>query len=209
MAAALGDLPLALAQAAGYLAETGMPAGEYADLVGPRAAQLLDEGRPSSYPRSLAAVTVLALDRLAGQDPAAAEVAGVCAFLAPEPVPAEWFPGAAAELPAGWRVRPADPVAWRQVLGRVSRSALARADHRGLLMHRLTQAIIRSCLPPEQAAATRALAEAIVAASSPGDPERPAPGPRGRGCCRTCWPWTPPPPATRTCESWPTTRPGT
>ena len=44
--------------------ETGMAAGEYADLVGSRAAQLLGEGRPSSYPRSLAAVTVLALDRL-------------------------------------------------------------------------------------------------------------------------------------------------
>ena len=34
VAAALGDLPLALAQAAGYMAETGMPAGEYVDLLG-------------------------------------------------------------------------------------------------------------------------------------------------------------------------------
>ena len=173
VAAALGDLPLAIAQAAGYLAETGMAAGEYADLVGSRAAQLLGEGRPSSYPRSLAAVTVLALDRLAGQDRAAAQVAGVCAFLAPEPVPAQWFPGAAAELPAVLAGRVADPVAWRQVLGRVSRSALARADSGGLLMHRLTQAIIRSSLPPEQAAATRAVAEAIVAASSPDDTDSP------------------------------------
>ena len=173
VAAAVGDLPLALAQAAGYLAETGMPAGEYADLVGPRAAQLLGEGRPSSYPRSLAAVTVLALDRLAGQDPAAAEVARVCAFLAPEPVPAEWFPGAAAKLPAVLAGKAGDPVAWRQVLGRVSRSALARADPDGLVMHRLTQAIIRSCLPPEQATATRARAEAIVAASGPADTDAP------------------------------------
>ena len=54
----------------------------------------------ASYPRSLAAVTVLAFDRLPRQDPAAAELAGVCAFLAPEPVPAGWFPGAAAQLPA-------------------------------------------------------------------------------------------------------------
>ncbi len=169
VAAALGDLPLAVAQAAVYLTETGMRAGEYADLVVSRAAELLGEGRPSSYPRSLAAVTVLALDRLAGQDPAAAEVARVCAFLAPEPVPAQWFTGAAAELPAGLAGKVADPVAWRQVLGRVSRSALARADRGGLLMHRLTQAIIRSSLPPEQATAAEAAAAAIVAASSPGD----------------------------------------
>ncbi len=169
VAAALGDLPLALAQAAGYLTETGMRAGEYAALVGSRAAELLGEGRPSSYPRSLAAVTVLALDRLAGQDPAAAEVTGVCAFLAPEPIPAEWFTGAAAELAAVLAGKAGDPVAWRQVLGRVNRSALARADPGGLLMHRLTQAIIRGCLPPEQATAMRAAAEAVVAANRPGD----------------------------------------
>jgi hypothetical protein len=173
VAAALGDLPLAVAQAAGYLAETGMPAGEYAGLVGPRAAQLLGEGRPSSYPRPLAAATVLALDRLAAQNPAAAEVVRICAFLAPEPVPAQWFTGAAAQLPAGLADEAADPVAWRQILGQVSRSALARADPGGLLMHRLTQAIIRGCLPPGQATATRARAEAIVAASSPGGTDAP------------------------------------
>jgi hypothetical protein len=159
VAAALGDLPLAVAQAASYLAETGMPAGEYAGLVWSRAGQLLEKGRPSTYPRSLAAVTVLALDRLRGQDPAAAEVAGVCAFLAPEPVPVQLFTGAAARLPAVLAGQAADPVAWRQVLGRVSRSALARVDPDGLLMHRLTQAIIRSCLPPGQATATRVRTE--------------------------------------------------
>jgi TIR domain/Tetratricopeptide repeat len=134
VAAALGHLPLAIAQAAAYLAETGMPAG---------------------------------------QDLAAAQVAGVCAFLAPEPVPAEWFPGAAAELPAGLADKVADPVAWRQILGRVSRSALARADPGGLVMHRLIQAIIRGCLPLEQAAAAQALAEVILTASRPSDTDAP------------------------------------
>ena len=67
MAGAVGDLPLALAQAAAYLTETRMPAGQYAGLLGTRAAQLMGEGRPPSYPRPLAAVTVLALDRLRGQ----------------------------------------------------------------------------------------------------------------------------------------------
>ena len=100
-------------------------------------------------------------------------MAGICAFLAPEPVPADWFPGAAAQLPAALAGTAADPVAWRQVLGRVGRSALARADRDGLVMHRLTQAIIRGCLPPEQAAAARALAEAIVAANDPGDTDAP------------------------------------
>src|SRR5260370_34831440 len=108
---ALRALPLAIAQAAGYLAEPGMPAGQYAALVGPRAAQLLGEGRPPSYPRSLAAVTVLALDRLPRRGPAPAGVAGGWAFLAPQPVPGEWFPGAAPPPPPGLAGKAGGPAA--------------------------------------------------------------------------------------------------
>ena len=45
LAAELGDLPLAIAQAAGFMAETGMPAAEYLGLLRTRAGQLLDQGR--------------------------------------------------------------------------------------------------------------------------------------------------------------------
>ena len=174
VAQAVGDLPLAVAQAAGYLAETGMPAGQYAGLLGSRAAQLMDHGRPPSYPQSLAAVTVLALDRLRDRDPAAAELAGICAYLAAEPVPAGWFTAAAAgQLPAVLADKAADPVAWRECLAQVNRSALARVAGDALVMHRLTQAIVRSCLPPQQAAATRAAAETVLAAASPDDTDTP------------------------------------
>jgi hypothetical protein len=71
---ALGDLPLALAQAAGYMEDTGTPAAEYLGVLATRAAQILGEGRPWSYPQSLAAVTQLAFDRLRTEDPAAAEI---------------------------------------------------------------------------------------------------------------------------------------
>src|SRR6185437_2510386 len=67
VADAVGDLPLAVAQAAGYLAETQMPTGQYVALLQTRAADLLDEGRPPSYPATLAAVTRLAFDRLRAQ----------------------------------------------------------------------------------------------------------------------------------------------
>ena len=45
LAAELGDLPLAIAQAAGFMAETGMAAAEYLGLLRTRAGQLLDQGR--------------------------------------------------------------------------------------------------------------------------------------------------------------------
>jgi hypothetical protein len=174
LAAELGDLPLAIAQAAGFMAETGMPAGEYLDLLQTRAGQLLAQGSAGAYPRSLAAATRLTADRLAGQDLAAAELASLCAFLAPEPIPAELFTGAASLLPGDLAARAADPLAWRQTLARLARQSLARIDHRGLVMHRLTQAILRDRLTPGQTADTRTCTEAMLAASNPGDPLDPA-----------------------------------
>ena len=100
----LGDLPLAVAQAAGFMAETGMPAAQYLELLRTQAGQLLDQAAPgSSYPRSLAAATRLTADRLDGEDPAAAQLASVCAFLAPEPIPEDLFTSAPASCPASWR----------------------------------------------------------------------------------------------------------
>ena len=178
LAAELGDLPLAIAQAAGFMAETGMTAGEYLGLLGTRAAQLLAEGETGSYPRSLAVATGLITDRLAAEDPAAAGLASVCAFLAPEPIPEDLFRNAANELPGELADRAADPLAWRQTLARLQRQSLARVDQRGLVMHRLTQAILRDRLTAEDAAAARARAEAILAASNPRDSGNPATWPR-------------------------------
>ena len=95
LAAELGDLPLAIAQAAGFIADTGMPASQYLSLLQTRTGKLLDRGTPGSYPRSLAAATALIADRLADHDPAAAELASLCAFLAPEPIPEYLFTDAA------------------------------------------------------------------------------------------------------------------
>jgi Domain of unknown function (DUF4062)/NB-ARC domain len=175
----LGDLALAVAQAAGFMAETGMPAAVYLDLLRTRAGTLLNQTAPgSSYPRSLAAATRLAADRLDGDDPAAAQLAKVCAFLAPEPVPEDLFTSAPGELPGELAARAADPLAWRQTLARLTRQSLARIDPRGLVLHRLTQAILRDRLAPEQAATTHRCIEAILAAADPGDPDNPVTWPR-------------------------------
>ena len=178
LAAELGDLPLAIAQAAGFMADTGMTADEFLVLLGTRAAQLLAHGAPGSYPQSLAAATGLIADRLARQDPAAAELASVCAFLAPEPIPESLFTGAVGVLPGELAARAADPLAWRQTLAHMTRQSLVRIDHRGLQMHRLTRAILRERLTPAKAAATRKCAEALLAASNPGDPPNPVTWPR-------------------------------
>jgi hypothetical protein len=178
LAAELGDLPLAVAQAAGFMAETGMTAVEYLGLLATRAGQLLAMGETGSYPQSLAVATALIADRLATEDPAAAQLASVCAFLAPEPIPEDLFTSAAGQLPGELADRASDRLAWRQTLARLQRQSLARVDQRGLVMHRLTQAILRDRLTSEEAAAARARTEAILAASNPGEMRNPVNWPR-------------------------------
>ena len=173
----LGDLPLAIAQAAGFMAETGMTAARYLDLLRTRAGQLLGQGAPRTYPKSLAAATELIADRLASEDPAAAELASLCAFLAPAPIPEELVT-AASDLPCQLAARATDPLAWHQTLAHLARQSLARIDHRGLQMHKLTQAILRDRLTPAEAAATRVRSEAILAVNHPGDPAEPATWPQ-------------------------------
>jgi TIR domain-containing protein/tetratricopeptide repeat protein/NB-ARC domain-containing protein len=170
----LGYLPLALAQAAAYMAETATPATEYLRLLKTRASRLLDQGQLVAYQRSLAAATQLIADQLAGEDPAAAELASVCAFMAPDPVPLDMITGATAGLPPALAQRAADPLDWQKTLGRLTRQALVRLDERGLLMHRLTQAILRDRLGPGEAGRIRGHAEAILVNGNPGDPANPA-----------------------------------
>jgi hypothetical protein len=126
-----------------------------------------DDRRPVAGP----AATELAFDRLEHDDPASAALAAVCAFLAP--VPVEWFTRNPALLPAALASAAADPLTWHQALARISARALARIDPEGLRMHRLTQAIVRGYLSLEQSSASRQAAEAIVAASHPGDGRTP------------------------------------
>jgi tetratricopeptide (TPR) repeat protein len=173
LAAALDDIPLAVAQAASYLAETKMRAVQYIALLRNRAAELMGKGKLATYPGTLTAVTQFAYDRLRAEDEQAAVLAAMCAFLAPETVPEEWFVTAAEQLPVLMAARLSDPLARAQLLAGIDRSSLARLDPGGLLMHRLTQAILRDHLPADQAAAARRLAESVVAANDPGDTDLP------------------------------------
>jgi tetratricopeptide (TPR) repeat protein len=161
----LGDLPLAVAQAAGVLAETGMAASDYLELVDAKAAQILDEGAPPTYGLSLAAVTRLSLSRLAETNPAAAHLLRLCAFLAPEPVPVRMLLEAARIIGASASPEGGDV---RDMVRQISRYGLARSDRSGMQMHRLTQFIIRD-QSYEQAEAISLLVRAC-----PGDPREPA-----------------------------------
>jgi MinD-like ATPase involved in chromosome partitioning or flagellar assembly len=176
IATVLGDLPLAVAQAAGFLAETGMAPDHYLQLLMERPAEILEEGRPASYPQSLRASVELSLSKLRDEDQAAAQLAEICAFLAPEPFPDDWVPRAAEWLPAPLGSRAATAVGWWQIRRRLSTTGLAIHDYPGgmMLMHRVVQAIVRELVPPDEAVSARQAAGAVLAAAVPGDPDSPA-----------------------------------
>jgi len=174
LADALGDLPLALAQAAAYLAEARVTVADYVGLLRDRADDLLREGRPASYGTTLTGVTTLAWDRLRRTDPDAASLAALCAHLAPEPIALEWLITAAKDLPGGLASRLAAPLARSRLLKVLTSTSLARLSDDGLAMHRLTQAIVRTSIPAADAAAALAHAELVITATYPGDKEMPA-----------------------------------
>ena len=83
LAERLGDLPLALDQAAAYLDQTGMAPQDYLDLLGSRSADLHSRGHPSSHPNTVATVWSVSLDHLQATTPAAVQLLQLCAWLAP------------------------------------------------------------------------------------------------------------------------------
>jgi hypothetical protein len=81
----LGRLPLALEQAAAYLDQSQMPGGEYLELLRRRAADLYERGQVAGREDTIATLWDLRLERITGANPAAVQLLGVSAYLAPEP----------------------------------------------------------------------------------------------------------------------------
>ena len=90
LAAELGDLPLALSQAGGFMIRTGTSAPEYARLLSGQTAALLQEGLEASHPQSMTAVVSVGVQRLRRDEPEGLQAIRTCAFLASEPIPVAW-----------------------------------------------------------------------------------------------------------------------
>jgi hypothetical protein len=87
LAATLGDLPLALDQAAAYLEETATPTAEYLTLLDTHGRELFALGRPATTEQTIATTWTVSMQRLRERTPAAEELLVLCAFLAPDDIP--------------------------------------------------------------------------------------------------------------------------
>jgi hypothetical protein len=176
IAAALGHLPLALAQAISVMTADAMPAAEYLQLVGTSIARLAAAGTPAGYPASLAASVGLALDRLDVEDHAVGQLMRVCAWLGPEPIPVWLLAEGATAMPAQLQQVVRDGLGLRQAIGAGTGYGLIRSTGDSVTMHRLTQAVIRADRTPPPYG--RDLIESVLVAARPGDAGDPAVWPR-------------------------------
>jgi len=144
VAAALGDLPLALAQAGAHLADTGIRVEDYLALLAERTTELLAQDAPATYPVSLAASVQIALDRLAAQSPAALLLLTLAAYLAAEPIPLTLFSTHPTRLPDPLATAAADPLAFTALTRLLRQYGLAHVEPATLTLHRLLAAIVRT-----------------------------------------------------------------
>jgi hypothetical protein len=174
LAAELGDLPLAAAQAAGYLEQTDLPPADYLRRFRAQRATVLARGDVVGYAGRIDTTWALSLERLSSEDPAAVQLLQLAAFLAPDPIPVALFSDCADLLDEPLRTTAADPDALIDTVGALVGYSLARRSADGFQVHRLVAAVIRHQLGPERQHATAQRVVALLAAATPGDPEDPA-----------------------------------
>jgi tetratricopeptide (TPR) repeat protein len=172
LAEALGDLPLALEQAGAWLAESGMPAGTYEDLLRRRAREVLTRGTAAGQV-PVAATWTVALDAVT--DPAAVMLVRLWAHVGPEPIPLDLLGAETAGLvPEPLATAARDPLKLGDTVAQVSRLGLVRPTGGAVVMHRLVHAVLRDHTPAaERELLCSAVVRLVAAATASGDPNRP------------------------------------
>ncbi|EYF03182.1 FxSxx-COOH system tetratricopeptide repeat protein [Chondromyces apiculatus] len=159
LAEALGDLPLALVQAAATIEETHATIATYYSAFGDHQRELLLRGVPTDYPAPVATTWGLALQEAQRISPVAVDLLRLCAFLAPDDIAREGLAGAAQHVPPSLAEAMADPFKLDEAIAALRRYSFMEAHEGALSVHRLVQAVVRDRLPVQD---LRVWAEAAV-----------------------------------------------
>jgi hypothetical protein len=170
IAETLGDLPLAIEQAAAWLHETGIPPKDYAAQLDTEYARVMSLSQPGDYPVPAAVTWNMSLERLRSRSPAAIRLLQLLAFFAPGAISQEL-------LYSDEMIRELKPfdetLVERIMLGRViqdiNRYALVRVDRASYVIqiHRLVQAVVRAQMTEDEQRDARHDVHMILAAARP------------------------------------------
>jgi tetratricopeptide (TPR) repeat protein len=172
LAELLGDLPLALEEAAAYLEETGVGLDEYLQLVRDRSRELFGLDQPPADDhgdqRRVATVWSLSLERVHREASAAEALLNLCAFLAPD-IP-RGLPGEQPQvLPAELAQAVSDRLAYNLMLRVVGSYSLATVSPTAIGLHRLVQAVIQARLGKQGERRWAETAVSLLRASFPNE----------------------------------------
>ncbi|WP_173056603.1 FxSxx-COOH system tetratricopeptide repeat protein [Phytohabitans houttuyneae] len=173
LAERLGDLPLALEQAAAWHLLTQMPVSQYIGLLEQHQKELLSEGKPAGYPMSVVTFVTLALDKLRADAPATAQLLELFAFLGGEGVSVSLLRyGRDADVVQPLRALLGDTIRINRAVRDLNQYGLVKVDNdQRLEVHRLVQSVLHDLLDEQRAAETLRSAQNLLAKANPGDPD--------------------------------------
>ncbi|MEU6853261.1 FxSxx-COOH system tetratricopeptide repeat protein [Actinacidiphila alni] len=178
VAAAVGDLPLAVEQAGAWLAETPTTVEDYLKELKDQATRVLSLSRPPGYPEPVAATWNISITRLKSRSPAAVRLLELCAFFAPEPISGNLlYSDQMLDALVPYDESLQDRLNLGQLIQELSRFALAKVDQatRSIQVHRLVQTVMRAQLSDEEREVTMHEVHKILVGARPiqGDTDDP------------------------------------
>lgn len=171
LAAELGNLPLALEQAAAYITETNASFSDYLNAFRKRRVTLLEKAGELVSHDTVAVTWAANFAAVEAISPAAADVLRVSAFLAPDAIPFElFFKGAQALGEPFASLSDPDEMAMSELLRPLARYSLIRSDaaSHAFGVHRLVQEIVRAAIGKSE---RRTYVERVAAALNAAFPE--------------------------------------
>ncbi len=173
----LGDLPLALAQAAAYIDTWSTTIRDYLDMYhDPALARTLREAGLDSgeYPASVAKTWQLSFTQLSSEHPAAVELLRLCAFLDPDDIDLELLAVGREEIGPVLAQVLDNRLERTETAGALAATSLATIPAEGhLRVHRLVQAVTRDQLDDDEASEWTIRALNLVEAILPSPQEDP------------------------------------
>jgi tetratricopeptide (TPR) repeat protein len=148
LAAFLGDLPLAIEQAAAFMDATGRDAAGYLALSeNVKARMLAEAAAPEEHRDGVWVTWEVSVEAAEAAHPAARDLLNLIAFLAPEDIPRALFADHAAVLPGRLRAAAEDGLGIERAVAALARFSLIGAEPDSLSVHRLVQTVTRARLP--------------------------------------------------------------
>ena len=173
LAQALGDLPLAVEQAAAFLELSSMSVETYMDLLNRHPSDMFGEGPPADYPLPIKTTFAVSLERLETEWPAAKRLLQMSVFLGPEAFSQKLLhksPEMLAFLSAkDDRLRRGGAPMLGRIIHAIRSLSLAKVDGRKdtIQVHRVLQALLRMQMTEAEQEEIRGEVQLVLAGQRP------------------------------------------